>query len=98
MGIVFVFGVHCFFRVNAVQILKIGTVAFDHLAEDLCLHLVHELFKGIPINKKALPGGVCMEVKEELYIFQTFYELLHTPDGDARIVMDDYCFFLLQST
>lgn len=37
--IVFVFGGHRFFWVNAVEVLKVGAVVLDHLAENLCLDL-----------------------------------------------------------
>jgi hypothetical protein len=40
--VMLVFRAHCFLRIDAIQILKVGTIIFYHLAEDQCLDLLQK--------------------------------------------------------
>jgi hypothetical protein len=64
--VVLVLGSHRLLGVDAVQVLEVGAVVFDHLAEDLRLHLFEELLEGVAVDEEALAGGVGVEVEEEV--------------------------------
>ena len=52
--IVFVLGDHGLLRVNAVQILEVRAVVFDHLTEYLSLYLLQKFLERVAVDKEAL--------------------------------------------
>ena len=78
--VIFIFVNHCFLWVNAVQVLEVRAVIFDHFTKDLGLDLFNELIKGITIDEEPFPWWMGVEIKEEVYFVDGLKIFFDTPD------------------
>jgi hypothetical protein len=85
VGVVPVFGVHCFLGVDTIQVLEVRTVILQHFAEYLSLYLLNKLLKSVAVDKEAFARGVRVKVKEKIYSVQRIDPSLNCPNGFAEI-------------